>query len=172
RGGPAPHAVHGAPQPATLPAGGGTAVLVHEAVPPPGPRPSGPSGHPEHPGTPPNPQLAQAIIKEVYGRPASALGRLGPVVAAAAAAGDPVAKRITEEAAASLLRDVDAVRPALSDPCAPVVMHGSVLREGPVADAVRTGLRHRFPEAPRSAGDGAVGAAGLALRRLGHPLPH
>ncbi|MFV2172442.1 N-acetylglucosamine kinase [Actinomadura sp. LOL_016] len=175
-----PHVQHGSPahgphgpgapvlpQPATLPSGGGTAVLVHESPPPPG----GPHGHPEHPGTPPDPQLAQAIIKEVYGRPASALGRLGPVVAAAAAAGDPVAKRITEEAAASLLRDVDAVRPALSDPCAPVVMHGSVLREGPVAEAVRTGLRHRFAEAPRSAGDGAVGAAGLALRRLGHPLP-
>ncbi|TDC38534.1 ATPase, partial [Actinomadura sp. KC345] len=109
--------------------------------------------------------------QEVYGRPPSALGRLGPVVAAAAAAGDPVARRITEEAAQWLLRDVDAVRPALSDPRAPVVMHGSVLREGPVADAVRTGLRDRFAAAPRCAGDGAVGAAGMALRRLGHPLP-
>ncbi|WP_344899610.1 BadF/BadG/BcrA/BcrD ATPase family protein [Actinomadura meridiana] len=130
-----------------------------------------PPGHPEMPGAPPNPRLAQAIIKEVYGRPPAALGRLGPVVAAAAAAGDPVARRITEEAAQWLLRDVDAVRPALSDPCAPVVMHGSVLREGPVAEAVRTGLRDRFAAAPRCAGDGAVGAAGMALRRLGHPLP-
>ncbi|WP_396448859.1 N-acetylglucosamine kinase [Actinomadura sp.] len=139
---------------------------------PPGhPAAPGPPGHPELPGTPPNPRLAQAIIKEVYGRPPAALGRLGPVVAAAAAAGDPVARRITEEAAQWLLRDVDAVRPALSDPRAPVVMHGSVLREGPVADAVRTGLRDRFAEAPRCAGDGAVGAAGMALRRLGHPLP-
>ncbi|MCP9967283.1 ATPase [Actinomadura madurae] len=103
--------------------------------------------------------------------PAGGPGRLGPVVAAAAAAGDPVARRITDEAAQWLLRDVDAVRPALSDPCAPVVMHGSVLREGPVAEAVRTGLRARFAEAPRSAGDGAVGAAGMALRRLGHPCP-
>ncbi|MFA1539777.1 N-acetylglucosamine kinase [Actinomadura monticuli] len=128
-------------------------------------------GPPEPPGVPPNPRLAQAIIKEVYGRPPAALGRLGPVVAAAAAAGDPVARRITDEAAQWLLRDVDAVRPALSDPRAPVVMHGSVLREGPVAEAVRTGLRDRFAEAPRSAGDGAVGAAGMALRRLGHPLP-
>jgi len=119
----------------------------------------------------PNPQLAQAIIKEVYGRPPAALGRLGPVVAAAAAAGDPVARRITEEAAQWLLRDVDAVRPALPDPCAPVVMHGSVLREGPVAEAVHNGLCDRFADAPRRAGDGAVGAAGLALRRLGHPLP-
>ncbi|MBO2439839.1 ATPase [Actinomadura nitritigenes] len=181
--------------------GTGTAVLIPEApYPQPGGGPTGPPpgslgaahGRPEPPGRPglaghpdsaglggrpeplgttPNPQLAQAIIKEVYGRPPAALGRLGPVVAAAAAAGDPVARRITEEAAEWLLRDVDAVRPALSDPCAPVVMHGSVLREGPVAEAVRTGLRDRFAEAPRSAGDGAVGAAGLALRRLGHPLP-
>ncbi|NKZ06275.1 ATPase [Actinomadura latina] len=139
---------------------------------PPGhPAAPGAPGHPELPGNPPDPRLAQAIIKEVYGRPPAALGRLGPVVAAAAAAGDPVARRITEEAAQWLLRDVDAVRPALSDPRAPVVMHGSVLREGPVAEAVRTGLRARFAEAPRCAGDGAVGAAGMALRRLGHPLP-
>ncbi|HEY8481963.1 MAG TPA: BadF/BadG/BcrA/BcrD ATPase family protein [Spirillospora sp.] len=145
---------------------------------------TGPPGHPAVPlqaaydevyekarRTRPNPRLAQAIIKEVYGRPPAALGRLGPVVAAAAAAGDPVARRITEEAAQWLLRDVDAVRPALSDPSAPVVMHGSVLREGPVADAVRTGLRDRFRVAPRCAGDGAIGAAGMALRRLGHSLP-
>ncbi|QKG25184.1 N-acetylglucosamine kinase [Actinomadura verrucosospora] len=186
-----------AAQAAALPAGAGgtgTALLIPEApYPQPGGGPTGPpgplgaapgrpgrpeppghpglGGHPELPGAAPNPQLAQAIIKEVYGRPPAALGRLGPVVAAAAAAGDPVARRITDEAAEWLLRDVDAVRPALSDPCAPVVMHGSVLREGPVAEAVRTGLRDRFAEAPRSAGDGAVGAAGLALRRLGHPLP-
>ena len=175
-------------QSATLSAGGGspgtaTAVLISETpCPPPGNGPAPPSGtsppgshapprRPEVAGAPPDPRLAQAIIKEVYGRPPSALGRLGPVVAAAAAAGDPVARRITEEAAQWLLRDVDAVRPALSDPRAPVVMHGSVLREGPVADAVRTGLRDRFAAAPRCAGDGAVGAAGMALRRLGHPLP-
>lgn len=155
--GPPGHAGHTGPPGSLGPPG-------HPAAP-------GPPGHPELPGTPPNPRLAQAIIKEVYGRPPAALGRLGPVVAAAAAAGDPVARRITEEAAQWLLRDVDAVRPALSDPSAPVVMHGSVLREGPVAEAVRTGLRDRFAEAPRCAGDGAVGAAGMALRRLGHPLP-
>ncbi|WP_242608613.1 N-acetylglucosamine kinase [Actinomadura formosensis] len=189
------------PQAASLTSGGappsgggtGTAVLLPDApCPPSGGGPPGhaghtgppgslgppghpvapdPPGHPGLPGAPPNPRLAQAIIKEVYGRPPAALGRLGPVVAAAAAAGDPVARRITEEAAQWLLRDVDAVRPALPDPGAPVVMHGSVLREGPVAEAVRSGLRDRFAEAPRRAGDGAVGAAGMALRRLGHPLP-
>ncbi|WP_345024748.1 N-acetylglucosamine kinase [Actinomadura keratinilytica] len=154
----------------------GTAVLDDPAFvrapggpEPPSPGRAGPAGAP--PECAPNPQLAQAIIKEVYGRPVAALGRLGPVVAAAADAGDPVARRITQEAAEWLLRDVDAVRPALPDPCAPVVMHGSVLRDGPVADAVRAGLRARFAADPRSAGDGAVGAAGLALRRLGFPLP-
>ncbi|MEV4001040.1 BadF/BadG/BcrA/BcrD ATPase family protein, partial [Actinomadura sp. NPDC049753] len=138
------------PHPAALSAGGGspggraTAVLAPESAYPPSARPAcgggppgphGPPCHPESPGTPPNPRLAQAIIKEVYGRPPAALGRLGPVVAAAAAAGDPVARRITDEAAQWLLADVDAVRPALSDPCAPVVMHGSVLREGPIVGA-------------------------------------
>jgi N-acetylglucosamine kinase-like BadF-type ATPase len=120
---------------------------------------------------PADPTLAQAIIKEVYGRPPAALGRLGPVVCAAALAGDPVARNITEEAAQWLLRDVDAVRPALRDVCSPVVMAGSVLGDGPVADAVRDGLRERFPIDPRPAGDGAVGAAGMALRRLGLQPP-
>ncbi|XVQ15972.1 N-acetylglucosamine kinase [Spirillospora sp. CA-255316] len=160
--------------PSPLAHGTGTAVLVADEPQPPE---GGPLGRPPDPGTippagpapPPDPRLAQAIIKEVYGRPPAALGRLGPVVADAAAAGDPVALRITEEAAEWLLRDVDAVRPALNDPHAPVVMHGSVLRDGPVADAVRAGLRDRFAAEPRGAGDGAVGAASLALRRLGHP---
>lgn len=116
---------------------------------------------------PADPALAQAVIKEVYGRPPADLGRLGPVVCAAASAGDPVARRITEEAAQWLLRDVDAVRTALDDLCPPVVMAGSVLGDGPVAEAVRAGLRERFAADPRRAGDGAAGAAGMALRRLG-----
>jgi N-acetylglucosamine kinase-like BadF-type ATPase len=111
--------------------------------------------------------LTQAIIKEVYGRPPAALGRLGPVVCAAATAGDPVARRIADEAAEWLLMDVDAVRPAIDDLSPPVVMAGSVLGSGPVGDAVRRGLRERFAVEPTTAGDGAMGAAGLALRRLG-----
>lgn len=111
-------------------------------------------------------ELAQAIIKEVYGRPASALGRLGPVVGAAAAAGDPVAEQIIAEAADRLLMNVDAVRSAIADPAAPVVMAGSVLESGPVAETVRAGLRKRFAAEPRQAGDGAVGAARMALRSV------
>lgn len=111
--------------------------------------------------------LTQAIIKEVYGRPPAALGRLGPVVCAAATAGDPVARRIADQAAEWLLMDVDAVRPAIHALCPPVVMAGSVLSSGPVGEAVSEGLRERFAVEPTRAGDGAVGAAGLALRRLG-----
>jgi glucosamine kinase len=119
--------------------------------------------------------LAQAIIKEVYGQPPAALGRLGPVVCQAAIEGDPVAVDLTAEAARWLLMDVDAVTPALSvaefEYAAkrdhPVVMAGSVLDSGPVADAVRAGLRERFSGEPLQGGDGAVGAAGMALHRLG-----
>jgi glucosamine kinase len=117
--------------------------------------------------------IAQAIIKEVYGQPPAALGRLAPVVCQAALDGDPVAMDITEEAARWLLMDVEAVIPALPDiapgrkPDYPVVLAGSVLSGGPVADAVRAGLRERFATEPSEAGDGAVGAAGMALQRYG-----
>jgi glucosamine kinase len=141
--------------------------------------------------------LPQAIIKEVYAARPATLGRLAPLVSEAAEAGDPVAVAITEEAAHWLLSDVDAVRPALADIDAqasdttgkrvrrsvqqaflygdepeetspyPVVTAGSVLGTGPVAEAVRDGLRKRFGTEPKPAGNGAVGAAGLALRHLG-----
>ncbi|HEU5156198.1 MAG TPA: BadF/BadG/BcrA/BcrD ATPase family protein [Streptosporangiaceae bacterium] len=119
--------------------------------------------------------IAQAIIKEVYGQPPSALGRLGPLVCQAALDGDAVAWEITQEAARWLLMDVDAVTSALPEtardaagrPDHPVVLAGSVLSGGPVADAVRAGLRERFATEPSQAGDGAIGAAGMALQRLG-----
>lgn len=134
--------------------------------------------------------LPQAIVKEVYASRPAALGRLAPLVSQAAEAGDPVAVAITEEAAHWLLADVDAVRPALSGlgyaggfgvsgdsgefgtsgaaaSGYPVVTAGSVLGTGPVAEAVRDGLRKRFGNSPLPAKNGAVGAAGLALRHLG-----
>jgi N-acetylglucosamine kinase-like BadF-type ATPase len=113
--------------------------------------------------------LPQAIVREVYRRPPTALGQLAPLVSAAATSGDKVAERIVSEAAEWLLTDVDAVRPALVQFAAtgrPVVTAGSLLVEGPVADAVRAGLRERFDTEPVMARDGARGAARLALRRL------
>ncbi|MDX6744554.1 N-acetylglucosamine kinase [Actinocorallia sp. A-T 12471] len=110
--------------------------------------------------------MPQAILKEVYGAPPAALGKVGPVVSSAAELGDEVALRIVREAADSLLLDVDAITPALGDPAAPVVMAGSVLGGGMVADLVRAGLRERFSSEPCQAGDGAAGAARMAIRRL------
>ncbi|MGI8328838.1 N-acetylglucosamine kinase [Actinomadura scrupuli] len=153
---------------------------VPEPLPPPAPPPPGRGGAATATATAPEIRtrlprqtgntVAQAIIKEVYGAPPAALGKLGPVVSAAAMAGDSVARRIAAEAAEWLLLDVDAVRSA-ADVSAPVVMAGSVLGNGPVADAVRSGLRERFANDPTPAGDGAAGAAGMALRHLGLPPP-
>jgi glucosamine kinase len=113
-----------------------------------------------------DPALPQAIVKEVYSGPPAALGRLAPFVTSAAEEGDEVARRIVAEAADCLLCDVDAVRPALAGPGHGLVVAGSLLDRGPVADAVRSGLRERFGVDPTPAGDGTLGAARLAVRRL------
>ncbi|MCO5998780.1 ATPase [Actinoallomurus sp. WRP9H-5] len=118
--------------------------------------------------------LPQAVLGEVYGGPPAGLGRAAPLVTAAAAAGDEVARRIVAEAAEWLLADVDAVRPALEEIIGAgrdggsgpgVVVAGSLLEEGPIAEAVRAGLRERFGADASVAGDGTLGATRLALRR-------
>jgi glucosamine kinase len=115
-----------------------------------------------------DPALPQAIVKEVYAGPPAALGRLAPLVSAAAVDGDEVARHIVAEAAECLLRDADAVRPALGRFAGHgLVVSGSLLDRGPVADAVRSGLRERFGVEPSPAGEGVLGAARLAIRRLG-----
>ncbi|GAB3962435.1 BadF/BadG/BcrA/BcrD ATPase family protein [Actinoallomurus acanthiterrae] len=116
--------------------------------------------------------LPQAILKEVYGGPPAGLGRLAPLVTAAASAGDDVARRIVAEAADWLLADVDAIRPALEEITRSrgrpgVVVAGSLLESGPVADAVRAGLHKRFGVEASVAHDGTLGATRLALRRAG-----
>ncbi|MCO6005933.1 ATPase [Actinoallomurus purpureus] len=118
--------------------------------------------------------LPQAILKEVYGGPPAALGCVAPLVSAAAVNGDEVARRIVAEATDWLLADVDALRPALDevirtveDRAPGVVVAGSLLESGPVADNVRAGLVERFGVEPSVSRDGALGAARLALRRAG-----
>lgn len=113
----------------------------------------------------PSEELAQALIAVVYDRSPARLGLLAPTVTRAARDGDAVAGRITDLAAQRLLAAVDAVR-AETPHGAPAVLAGSVLREGPVADAVRTGLTDRGVE-PLTAAEGALGAAALALRTVG-----
>lgn len=114
------------------------------------------------PGHPSTDAVAQALIAMVYERSPAELGLLAPVVARAARAGDEVARDITERAAQRLLGAVDAVRAGVPHD-SPTVVTGSVLREGPVAEGVRAGLAEREIR-PVTAGDGALGAAALALR--------
>lgn len=130
--------------------------------------------------------LPQAIIREVYAAPPAAIGRMAPLVGAAARAGDPVAAGIVDAAVGHLLESADAVRPALDDLLAGregaaglegtigpkgtighgLVVAGSLLESGPVAEGVRAGLAERFGVEPAPAGDGALGAARLAAHRL------
>ncbi|WP_308211682.1 BadF/BadG/BcrA/BcrD ATPase family protein [Actinoallomurus soli] len=118
--------------------------------------------------------LPQAVLREVYGGPPAGLGRAAPLVTAAAAAGDEVARRIVAEAAEWLLADVDAVRPALEEIIGAgrdggsgpgIVVAGSLLEKGPIAEAVWAGLRERFGADASVASDGTLGATRLALRR-------
>lgn len=133
-----------------------------------------PSGAPTAGRTWSGPELPQAIIKRVYAERPASIGTVAPHVSSAAVDGDPVAAGIIAEAVAHLLEDVDAVRPALEDLLAArdepagfgLVVAGSLLESGPVADGVREGLVSRFGVEPAAAGDGAVGAARLAAHRL------
>jgi glucosamine kinase len=117
------------------------------------------------------PDLPQAIIRAVYAEQPASIGGVAPLVSSAAEAGDPVALGIVEGAVRHLLEDADAVRPALDGLLAGreghgLVVAGSLLESGPVADGVRAGLAGRFGIDPVPAGDGALGAARLAVHRL------
>jgi glucosamine kinase len=116
---------------------------------------------------------AQALIAAAYAMPPAELGRLAPLVGAAAGAGDAAARRITDAAAARLLAALATVSRAEPRPDdAAVVLAGSVLLSaGPVGDAVRAGVRDMFDIEPKPAADGAAGAAALAIARWqGRPV--
>jgi glucosamine kinase len=134
-----------------------------------------PSGAPTAGRTWSGSDLPQAIIRKVYAERPASIGKVAPCVSAAAEKGDPVAVEIVAGAVRHLLEDADAVRPALDDLLAAregtagfgLVVSGSLLESGPVADGVRAGLVSRFGVEPTPAGDGAVGAARLAAHRAG-----
>jgi N-acetylglucosamine kinase-like BadF-type ATPase len=111
---------------------------------------------------------AQALIAATIGAPPATLGRFAPVVGAAAAEGDEVARAVVVEAVAQLLHTLWTVGGG-----PPVVLGGGLLLSpGPVANAVRGGVRTRFGVEPHDARDGAAGAAALAIaRHTGHPVP-
>lgn len=110
--------------------------------------------------------IAQAVVRTVYGGAPADLGRLAPVVCGQSSAGDSVARNLTDTAAERLLAAVDAVRPHPGW-SGPVVLAGSVLSSGPVADGVRAGLARVRGGLPVTAQDGALGAATLAIREFG-----
>jgi len=102
------------------------------------------------------------VIHTLNARPAVRLAELAPLVTAAHAAGDPVARSIVEEAARLLLETVGRVR--RPDERTPIVLAGSVVREdSPVGATLRALLAERLPGTLLSARDGVGGAAWLAL---------
>jgi glucosamine kinase len=141
---------------------------------------------------------AQGLLRAAFDRPPAALGGLAPAVSELAAAGDPVAAALAQEAADHLLHALSTAAahagpaapapsaaaahagpaaPAPSDAAAVVVLAGSVLLSpGPVAERVRAGIWQRFGNEPVAARDGAAGAAWLAILQVsgapGAPAVH
>ncbi|MEU7908396.1 BadF/BadG/BcrA/BcrD ATPase family protein [Actinoplanes sp. NPDC049118] len=103
-----------------------------------------------------------ALVHWAGRRPPAAFAALAPLVCAAAADGDPLAGRLTSEAAARLL----ATLAELGTPDGPVVLAGGLLtRETPVRAAVLAAL-----DTPvTTSRDPAAGAAWLALRTTTGP---
>jgi glucosamine kinase len=109
----------------------------------------------------------QALLGAAYALPPAQLGRLAPLVCAAASAGDKVGHRIVADGVDRLLHSLDSVQQQHAGGHAPVVVAGSLLlSDGPVRDGVYAGIRERYAVEPSPAGDGAAGAAALAIARL------
>jgi glucosamine kinase len=106
----------------------------------------------------------EALQAAVYGQSPLRLARLAPLVTAAASGGDEVAVRIVRRAADLLLGNISALNPAGKQEV--VLAGGVLLAGGPITELVIDGLRERFGLRARPAGDGALGAAALALSFL------
>ncbi|MFG2039681.1 N-acetylglucosamine kinase [Dactylosporangium sp. NPDC048998] len=114
---------------------------------------------------------AQRLLRAAFDRPPAALGALAPVVSDLAAAGDPVARGLTADAAGHLLHALATVArrggPGEIGAGPAVMLAGSVLLSpGPVAERVRAGVREQFGAEPVEARDGAAGAAWLAILQV------
>jgi N-acetylglucosamine kinase-like BadF-type ATPase len=112
-------------------------------------------------GAPAGADIREAIIAAVHAGPPIALARLAPLVADAAAAGEPVAGRIVDAAVAGLVRSLAALRPGGER--TPLVVAGAVASgDGPIGVTLRGELDRRWPGCVHRAGDGATAAARLA----------
>lgn len=120
--------------------------------------------------------MAQAVIAAADAVHPAQFGTLAPLVSAAAVARDPVATQLAHDAVTELLGTLAAVMSAdgagaHAATVDEVVLAGSVLLSpGPVRDGVRAGVRQRWGMDATDAGDGAGGAALLALRRSGEAV--
>ncbi|WP_084298490.1 BadF/BadG/BcrA/BcrD ATPase family protein [Actinoplanes friuliensis] len=100
-----------------------------------------------------------ALVQWAGRQQPSAFAALAPLICAAAIAGDPLATRLTTEAAARLVATLGDLGP----PDGPVVLAGSLLtRDTPVRAAVLAAL----PAPVSTSHDPALGAAWLALRHV------
>lgn len=120
----------------------------------------------------PDPPVARettgAVVNAVRCDSPVELARFARAVLECAADGDPIAIDIAVRAAGQLIETASLVRPA-DHADEPLVLAGGLLiRDTPVADAVRQAAADRWPGAPiRLARDGAGGAAWLAAVQLG-----
>lgn len=113
---------------------------------------------------------AEQIVTAVHAAAPIALAALAPLVSTAAGAGDAVALRIVDAAAAALVADVAAIR--APDDVTPIVLGGSVAAgDNPVAELTRKRLEAHWPSLTVIAGDAARGAAWLAATGDGPPDP-
>ncbi|GLX02327.1 BadF/BadG/BcrA/BcrD ATPase family protein [Microtetraspora sp. NBRC 16547] len=107
---------------------------------------------------------ADAVVTASYALVPRALARLAPLVSQAAAE-DPLARDIVQDAAARLAGSVAEIRDAASEN--PIVLSGGVLTSGgPVTAAVRRLLRDRWKAPVFTAAPGVVGGVCLAARAL------
>lgn len=108
------------------------------------------------------------LVSAVYARRPVALAELAPLGFAAAASGDPVARRIVVAASEALADLLDAVR--VPDLEGPVVVGGSVVARGVLQAPPALSVDLTPPArgvAVTAVPDGLVGAAVLALRHTG-----
>lgn len=109
----------------------------------------------------------QDLVTYAHGTTPARFGALAPLVADAAAAGDPVADRIVTAGCDALLRTAGVVAEGTRPGC--LVLAGSLLTTpGTIADRVRAGLSERWPGLePVPAPDPVAGAVLTALRDAG-----
>ena len=104
-----------------------------------------------------------AFVARIYQLPREHLATLVSAVIDSARAGDPDAAELLDAAAGHLVDTLVSLTPGAG----PIVLAGGVLLTvGEVRDAVQAGLQHRLGRPGIVGGDGAVGAAWLAVREV------